>query len=436
MRILLVKPYWPYPYSKGEYTYNYVCPPLCLAYCAALLEKNGHKADIIDAHALRVPPRKIANFIDGYDKIFITSSTLDKWLCPNIDISHFLETVQHIRDFSEEIYVMGYHGTVEPEKILNLTKAKAIIRGEPEYTVLDICQKNNLSEIEGITFKNNSEIISNPSRELIDLKSLPTPAFHLLDFRRYFYELLGGNFSLFEISRGCKYRCRFCNKVMYSDTLRTKSKEQIIEEVAIAIEKYNVRTGYFMDLDFFSDRETAELLCDFLIKKKYNFRWACQTRPGSLNRDILKKMKRGGCKLVHLGVESGIQRLLNYLRKNVTIEDIEESVNLCKQVGIKTLAFFVFGLPEESEEDRKLTFNFAYRLDTDFVSFHRLYPYKGTEIYGEHIKMNTDIDRFIYKALIKYYLRLSYIWRLDLSVILSGLRLFIGRIKTLELNRR
>lgn len=432
MNILLLRPSYPYPYSKSEYTYNRIWPPLSLANCAALLEQEGHKVMILDAHAQRIAPKRIAGFIKGYDRIFITSSSLDKWQCPNINISPFLETVRYIQKSTEEIYIVGYHGTVEPEKILDLTGAKAAIRGEPEYTVLEICQDNELSGIKSISFKKEGRIISTPQRELLNLRNLPSPSFHLLDFRRYFYEILGRNFALFEISRGCKFRCRFCNKVMYGEGVRTKSKEQIFEEVTLAIEKYNVKTGYFIDLDFLSNRKIVEELCGYLIKKKYDFKWTCQTRPNLLDIAILRKMKTAGCQLIHLGIETGLPEFFNYLNKNVDIDKIKKAIILCKKVDIKTLGFFLFGLPGETEEDKRKSLDFIKEINTDFVSFHKLYPYKGTEIFQDNFEFDAaDLDKFMRKALIKYYLRPSYLWRLNPTTILASLRLFYGRIKIL-----
>jgi len=432
MNILLIKPYWPYPYSKGEYTYNRIWPPLCLANCATLLEKEGYNVKILDAHAQLITPDKIANYIKGYDKVFITSSTLDKWQCPNIDITLFLETVRYIRQLTDEVYIMGYHGTVEPEKVLDLTKAKAVIRGEPEYTVLEICKNNSLFGIKGISFRNNGNFISNPDRPSLDLKTLPTPAYHLLDINKYSYEILGKNFALFEISRGCNYKCRFCNKIMYGNGLRTKSVEQVIEELKIAVEKYNVKTGYFIDLEFLSNRKIMEQLCEFLIKKGYNFKWCCQTRPDSMDMEILKKMKMAGCELIHLGIESSLQKFLDYLGKNITIKQIEESIRMCKAVGIKTLTFFLFGLHDETDEDRRRILSFIKKLNTDFVSFHRIYPYNKANTSYINIKRNSKVDEFIRKAYIKYYIRPSYLYKLNLSTVLDGVGLFLGRMRTLK----
>ena len=404
---------------------------MSLANCAALLEREGHKVKILDAHAQRIRPSEVGRFACDFDKIFVTSSSLDKWQCPNIDINPFIETVRYLREMNDETYVLGYHGTVEPEKILNLTRAKAIIRGEPEFTVLDICRGKNLLNIKGVSFKDDRKLISTSQRELLNLRVLPIPAFHLLDFRKYRYEILGGNFALFEISRGCEFKCSFCNKIMYGETLRVKSTEQIFGEITLAIEKYNVKTGYFIDLDFFSNGRVINELCDYLIEKNYRFKWTCQTRPDFLDIEILKKWKKAGCQLIHLGVETGSRRQLDDFNKKMNLGKARETVKFCRKVGIKTLAFFLFGLPGETRQERENSFEFAKELNTEFISFHKVFPYLGSDIYQDNLKFDKEVDKFIRSAFIRYYLRFSYLWKINLGVVLKGLRLFLGRLRTL-----
>jgi radical SAM superfamily enzyme YgiQ (UPF0313 family) len=430
MKILLINPYWPYPYNRGEYTYNRIWIPLSLANCAAVLQKNGFDVKILDCHALRIKPASISDYAKGYDKIFITSSPLDKWQCPNIDISHFLQTVQYLKTLTEEVYLIGYHGTAEPQRLLNLTKAKAVLRGEPEETILEVCREEKLHKIGGISFADNGRIVSTSSRNLVDMKLLPTPAYHLLDFKRYFYEVLGRNFALFEVSRGCSFRCKFCNKIMYGEDARTKTREQVLEEIKQGVEAYGVRTGYFIDLDFLSNRTIAEEVCEYLISKKYKFRWTCQTRPDLLDADILKKMKMAGCQLIHIGIEAGFQRSLDYLNKNITVTEADRALKLCRKTGIKTLAFFLFGLPDETERDRAKALSLIKKMNPTLVSFHRLIPYKGADISCSEF-MRDDVNRFIRKAFFKYYLRPSYLWKLSIPTILTTTKLFYGRIKTL-----
>jgi len=431
MKVLLVRPRWPYPYSKGEHTYNRIWPPLSLANCAAILEKRGVKAKILDCHALRIRPQKIRDYIRGFDKVFITSSSLDRWQCPNIDIGPFLEAVNHLKRTVDDVYILGSHGTVEPEKILNLTKAKAVIIGEPEDAVWDICQNSELSRIKGSSFNNGNETVVTSVREAVDLKTFPIPAYHLLNFGKYSYEVLGDNFALFEISRGCKFNCKFCNKTMYGEGLRSKSKDQILEEITLAVEKHGVKTGYFIDLDFLSVPGIVEDICHYLIKKKYKFKWTCQTRPDCLDEEILRKMKMAGCKIIHMGIETGLQEQLDYLNKSITVEKMTKAVKLCRKMGIKTFIFLLFGFPGETNKDREKTYNFVEQLDGDYVSFHKLFPYEGTSIYHDNFERDINLDKFIQKAFIKYYLKPCRLHRLDFSFLSQAVKLLWGRINSL-----
>jgi len=431
-KILLIKPYWPYPYGKGEHTYNRIWPPLALANCAAILEREGHCVKILDAHALRIKPNRITKHLDGYDKIFITSSSLDRWQCPNIDLTPFWETVRQIKSITDEIYILGYHGTVDPQTILTQSGAKAIIRGAPEYAVSEICQDKSFSNIAGLSWLEDGQIRSNPDRESLDLSQLPVPAFHLLDRRKYFYELLGKDFALFELGRGCNFACKFCNKIMYGPRLRVKSKEQVFEELRVAIDEQGFKTGYFMDLELLHYKNLVSDVCDYLISKDYDFQWCCQTRADSLDPDILKKMKTAGCRLIHIGVESGIQKFLDLSGKNTTEEKLIRGFRMCEEIGIKTLAFCMFGFNGETPADRKGIFEFVKKLNPNFVSFHKVYPYLKSDMYLSNLQKNKAIDRYIGRSFLKYYLRVSYLKKENILTILKGFKLYLGRLVTLS----
>lgn len=431
MKILLIKPYWPYPYGKGEHTYNRIWPPLSLANCAAILEKEGHYVRILDAHAKRIKPHKIAEHVVGYDKIFITSSSLDRWQCPNVNMVPFYETTDALQKTGAEFYVLGYHGTVDAQNVLEKSGATAVVRGGPEYVVEEICQGKALADVRGISYFSEGHFQANPDYGNFELTDLPVPAFHLLDVDRYFYEILGKKFMLFELGRGCNFGCKFCNRIMYEPKLRVKSSEQMCEEVRVAIEDHGVKTAYFMDLEFLHYKKHVARLCDFLIEKNYDFKWCCQTRADSVDPEILAKMKQAGCQLIHVGVESGTKKYLDLTNKNISPEKILDGVQMCREAGIKTLAFYMFGLKEESKSDREETFRFAKKLNTNFVSFHKVYPYLKSNVYMPDVNFNKYIDNYIRRVYIQYYLRPQYIWSSDMLTLLRSAKVFMGRLLTL-----
>ncbi|MEK7448763.1 MAG: radical SAM protein [Planctomycetota bacterium] len=445
MKILLIKPYWLYPGTVKESTYNRIWPPLCLANCAALLEKEGHQVKILDAHAERIKPIDITGYINGYDKIFITSSTIDRWQCPNLDLTAFFETVSGIKKRTDEFYVMGYHGTVKPEEILKLTGAKAVIRGEPELTVLELGRKKDLSRIDGIAYKNiNGQIISNKDREPLNLDALPVPAWHLLNVGKYFYEVLGNNFLLLEGSRGCHYHCSFCSKIMYGPGVRQKSVSKIISEIDDGVTRCRARTGMFIDLDFTYNKEWVFEFCNRLKSKNYHFKWSCQTRLDKVDALLLKKMKQVGCDLILYGIETGSPQIMKSLNKGLSLPQVAEGIRLTKEAGIKTIGIFMFGLPGETDTDRKVTVDFARRLNPDYVSFHITTPYPGSKLFdgnnNNKILPETiaGYDFFILKrtlrrAYFSFYCRPAYILKKLFSepflTCRYGLRLFLNYFK-------
>lgn len=423
MKVLFVNPNWGSVVSKKDKRFNRAWPPLCLLNCGALLEREGIRVELIDARAQFVAPFEIAKRIKEFDKVFITSSPIDRWQCPNLDIDLFTQQIEEIdKEDRERLYIMGVHGTLYPEKLLELTSARAIIRGEPELTVLDICKEKDLSEIKGITYRRNGKISSNPDRPLLDLNDLPIPAFHLIDINNYGYELLGDKFVLFEGSRGCPYPCIYCLKTMYGKGYRKKSPERLIEDIDYAIHKIGARSGYFIDLEFTLNKELVNKLCDFLIKRRYDFRWCCQTRADTIDLDILKKMKEAGCELIHYGVETGSPRVMELIDKKISLSKIAEGIAITKKIGIETACFFMFGFPGETMEDMEETIRFVKELDPTYASFHIASPYPGTKLYEYTEKEELfpeaytkehslkELKKITGRAFREYYLRPRYLY--------------------------
>ncbi|KPJ63320.1 MAG: hypothetical protein AMS15_00810 [Planctomycetes bacterium DG_23] len=452
MKVALVRPCWYYPITYLEATYNRIWFPLSLANAAALLLQEGIEVKVVDAQAERLRPEEVARRISGADKVFITSSGLDRWQCPNTDIRPFLDVTRAIREVASEVYVMGYHGTVFPKEVLEFTSATGVIRGEPEKAVLEISRKQRLAEIAGVTFRSHGdgEIINTPLAEPLDLSSLPIPAYGLFPLKRYFYEILGRPFVLFEATRGCPFGCIFCAKVMYGTRIRKKPTSHFLKEVDTAITRYGVKTGYFFDLEFTLDRDFVMEVSRYLAKKDYDFRWCCQTRADKVDGEILEAMRKAGCRLIHSGIETGSQRIMKLINKGATLQALEEGVRLIKKSGIEVLLFFMFGFPSETREDMEATIEIAKRLGPTYAAFHFAIPYPGTkfaEMMGEPGIGEADpaqlfpevfvkehsldfLKKMVRRGLKEFYLRPRYI--LDrmrygrLSSLPGQLRLFLS----------
>lgn len=393
MKVLLIKPCWNYPVDRADSTYNRIWPPLDLLNCAAFLRRRGHQVSVLDANAKRLAPANVAAIAKTFDRVFITSSSLDRWQCPNINLDAFLSTVKAIRSVTANFGVMGTHGTVKPEEILALTKAKWLIRGEPEATVVDIIEAQEPDGIAGISYLDQYGYRANPDRAPLSLVDFPMPAFELLDYSAYFYEVLGERFALMETARGCPFSCMFCVKFMYGQGMRAKSLDQIKAELDYLINYLDIRSLYIMDLEFTLYRETVLEICDYLARQSKSLRWCCQTRADAVDRELLMAMKRAGCEIVHFGVESGSEPIARTLGKNIKIQDIQQGVELAKRAGIRTVCFFMFGLPGETLADMKQTLALAKSLNPTYASFHIALPYPGTRFY-ELVKNTLEPDLF------------------------------------------
>ncbi|NVM25915.1 MAG: radical SAM protein [Desulfobacterales bacterium] len=449
MNILLINPGWGKRISRKGRRFNRPWPPLSLMISASLLEKAGFTVRIVDGRVDRGWHAKLKRSAPESDWIGLTSSPLDRWQCPNLEIGYFVDLARSLP--SDKLLIMGVHGSIFPQAMLNQTRARAVIVGEPEQRLLALVTLEDWSAIPGIVFRKDGKACQTGRALPTSLSNLPAPAFHLIDPPRYAYELLGRPFALFETSRGCPYGCTFCLKTMYGPGVRYKPIEGLMVEIEQAVTISGFRYGYFIDLEFTTNRERALEICDQLIARNYPFIWCCQTRADAVDAVLLKRMKRAGCRLIHYGVESGSSRILTDTRKRIDGDTIQEGIRLTHEAGIETACFFMLGFPGETRSEMEETIEFARNLNPAYASFHVATPYPGTAI-GALTSSSPDapdsdmsfptcreghspifLNKMIRKAYISYYVRPAYILaRLKQGnplSLLRQLRLFAGFVR-------
>ena len=446
--ILLINPGWGELISRKGRRFNRAWLPLSLLICAALLEREGFQVRIIDGRAEPKWRGRLKILAPQSDWICLTSSPLDRWQCPNLEVDYFVDLASSLP--SEKLIIMGVHGSLFPKAMLNRTGARVVILGEPEHTLLALLTQEDWRNIPGIALREEDEFYHTGPPLPADIVELPIPAFHLIDPSRYFYELMGRPFALFETSRGCPYECTFCLKTMYGRGIRLKPISHLMEEIDRAVTSYGFRYGYFIDLEFTTNRDRSMEICNQIIAKSYPFRWCCQTRVDSVDAALLKRMKEAGCKLIHFGVESGSARILKDIKKNMDCDTIKRGVRLTQEAGIDTACFFLLGFPGESPAEIEETLRFAKDLNPTYASFHIATPYPGTPI-GSPVPPSPEsaywdmnfpayceehdpflLNTMVRKAYVSYYLRISYLLsrlsRRDIGSLFHQLRLFTGFI--------
>jgi len=334
-----------------------IWPPIALAYIAAVLRRESP------------------------DLVIVQSTT------PTIYDD--LEGAKRIKDLLPEVEIVffGVHATARPEDILN-RDVKFAIRGEPEFTSLELCRcinngKNNFENIQGLSYFQNGQIYHNPDRPpIFDLDTLPFPARELLSNEKYLLPIAKEPFTLLKTSRGCPYRCIYCTSIpYYGPGWRVRSAENIVAEIKEVIRNFNI-SNFFFSSDTFNVRESHVVeICQEIKKENLKIKWMCNSRVDNFSYETAKAMKEAGCWLVAFGVESGSDLILKQAKKGTTVDQGRKAIEICKKVGIKSLCYFMSGLPGETQESIKKTLNFALKSEPDYVHFFAATPFPGTEFF-------------------------------------------------------
>jgi len=360
-------------------------PPLGLAYLASTLERSGHEVEIIDALALELPISQVKKELekDQPDIIGVTAAT------PTIyNAFDVVKTAKSVCPRSFTI-LGGPHPSFLPvETLKECPELDAVCIGEGEETMVEVAEAlegdRELAKVKGIAFKSKGgTIIKTSTRPFIkDLDSVHFPAWHLLPMDKY--GVLGRKSVICHMmtSRGCPFQCIFCSSsLLFGKRYRARSAENVVDEMEYIVSKYNPESIEFSDDAFTLDQKRVEDICDEIRRRGLDMGWACSSRVDTVSRRLLEKMKEAGCFLIYYGIESGSQRILDFVKKGIKIEQVKKTVRWTKEVGIKTLGSFIMGFPDETKKEIKETIEFSRRLKLDYAQFSVATPYPGTELY-------------------------------------------------------
>ena len=438
MRLLLINPGFGPLVSRGRH--NRPWPPLDLLGCAALAEEKGHQARLLDLRARPRTPGEIREEADKADLILLTTSPLDRWQCPNLELEPVRDLARLLPRLltRERLFVCGAQGSLFPEELLQLTRAAGVIRGEPEEAFGELAAGRPAAEIAGLILRQGDGIQRNPERPPVDISRLPLPAYHLVDLADYSYALLGQRTGLIETARGCPFHCPFCLKVMYPTGLRTKPAGRVLEEVDRLVRDHKAGSIYFFDLEFTARREATEELCRGLMERGGVPPWACQTRLDALDGELIRLLGRAGCTLIHFGVETADPELQARAKKPIDPVRARGLIAEAGRAGVRTAAFFLLGLGGQSAGEAAKSLDLARHLEPTYASFHLQTPYPGTP-WGEPAGSWADWSRaqqqreeewagVVRGAYRRFYLRPGYLLRAlsGRAGLREGWRLFRG----------
>ena len=257
------------------------------------------------------------------------------------------------------------------------------LRGEIEGAFEEIICYKDFTKIKGITYQINNKIISTEDRELPNnLDDLPMADRDLIDNNFYTRPDTKRPQTIIRIEKGCPNHCFFCLATPLNGSfVRYRSVDLVIAEIKQCIEKYNIKDFIFWSDIFNQNDEYVQRLCSRIIEEDLKIGFSTNTRADTLNFETLKLMKRAGCTLLSMGVESGSQSILDKMGKRLTLSQIEDAVKLIHKAGIQVYAYYVLGLPWETKETINQTYKFALKLNTEYASFFTATALIGTRFH-------------------------------------------------------
>jgi radical SAM superfamily enzyme YgiQ (UPF0313 family) len=359
-----------------------IFPPLDLAYSAALLEKNDFDVSIIDSPTLNLEKSEILKEVMIKNPNLIFVNTSGGSISSDLDFASWLKN-------TSKVETVALTQVFSPEDILKKGNVDVFIRGEIEYTILELCQKYpDIKKIKGLFFKRGDKFFYNPKRSLIkNLNELPFPAYHLLPMNKYSHHMFKiKNFTTALTSRGCPFGCIYCLYPLgYGNIWRGRSPENVLGELKILTEEYKVKSILFRDQVFNFIPKRAEKICDGMIKEDIDIEWRCEARVELFSKKLLKKMKQAGCIGINVGIESGDPIILKNIAKGGVSEQhirkVKKFFNDAREVGLESLAFFMIGFPGETKESISNTFKLAKEIKANHAWFSSVVPYPGTKLY-------------------------------------------------------
>ncbi len=367
-----------------------------MLYPAAILESKGYKVKFIDAPAQKISPSELKkNLLRDKSDVYVFYTV---FLAEKID-KYWLNWLRKNKPDSFIVF-FGSEPTARPKDFIKDDHV-FVVRGEAEYTFLELMRelksKKRFKKIKGLSWMNNGKVVDNSPRPLLtskQLDKLPFPARHLVSKSLYFNPKLSGRPSTVMLtSRNCWGKCIYCipssytfareieNKKHYhcKPRVTSRSAKNVIKEFKL-LKKQGYKSVAIIDDNFIDSGKRIIGICNGI--RDMRMEWGCLARADVLTEDVVKAMASAGCIFVDIGVESFDQKILDYVKKGVKAEKIEESIKLLKRYGINPKINILFGTsPLETRKSIEKTVEKMKEIDVDFVSFGIVIPHPQTEIY-------------------------------------------------------
>lgn len=364
-------------------------PPLDLIYLTSYLAEKQLPVIPIECLALGLNKEELIERIsssctpNGDDSVLIFVRTS----APTLDWD--LKVCSEIKTAMPGIK-LGIYGPVVTQVIERIQKEDFldyIIKGDPDEIVHALVIGYPEEEIPGLTLRREGKWVSNADRPFFrDLDKLPFPKWDMFPYKQYRLpkSSTSAEMSFLPVwsSRGCPIGCEYCPyPVGQGLPWRYRSALNVVDEIEHLVKDLGIQYILFRDPMFSLNQKRVLKICEEIERRAIKVKWRCETRVDFLNEETLRAMASAGCDGINFGVEStDIEIQENVGRKPITQEQFIKCFDLCRELGIKTFAFFIIGLPGDTLETILKTIKFAIDIRPNWVQFTAASPFIGTKL--------------------------------------------------------
>ena len=370
------------PLSKKAAEKLGIFPSLPLGGIAAWVRQNGFDVRLIDLHVENVYPKDATDRVRDYDPhiVALTAKTLG-W--PAV-----IEIAQMVKAACPNALVVvgGPHLSIYAEESMTWECFDVAVVGDGEETFLEICErvesKSDVDDVLGTVVRlKDGEIVRNPPRPLSrSINKYPQTAWDLIPIEDYNCLTLLRPFATMVTTRGCPWHCGYCSQV-YSEKLRFRSVKLVVDEMEYLVRKRGVREIVFFDETFTIGKKRMMKFSDEVQRRGIKVKFNIRARVDTVDRDVVRALKKAGLRSIHMGVEAGTNRVLKIMNKQITREQTERAFRICREEGVDTRGYFMVGYYDATHEDVEDMIKFASGIGLDWASFSVATALPATDLY-------------------------------------------------------
>ncbi|MCB9741486.1 MAG: B12-binding domain-containing radical SAM protein [Alphaproteobacteria bacterium] len=376
------------PPRRNSHDAGLPVPPLGLAYLAGALRAAGREVELIDAYALGWSWRQLERELARRRPEVLGLGTMT----PVADVAY--RAARLARPYARRIILGGPHPTAVGEAALEDCEAlDHLALGEAEETILPYLAWLERGEAgpppPGILARGQP---FTPHAPAAPIEAIPWPARDLLPQRSYRYLMATRpGFATLITSRGCPFRCSFCDKSVSGSRWRARGAEDVVDELAL-LSRQGVGFVNLYDDNFTLHRRRVVEICEEVLRRGVDIEWKCEGRVDGVDVELLRLMRRAGCRVIAYGVESANPETLALLRKDVTPERARQAFADTREAGLRSVAYMILGAPGEGAAEVERSVRFIKEIGADYAQFSSLVALPGTPLFAEaHERAGGDV---------------------------------------------